>query len=125
MRYPGIRSDSDLHTFGFSWRPWMYSNPIAEGPLIVKYMKECAAETGIDQHIRYRHKLLSARWLSREQAWTLTVEVTNDDGSKTQKYFRGKFMVLGTGYYDYDTPLEANIPGLNNFKGRVIHPQFW
>jgi cation diffusion facilitator CzcD-associated flavoprotein CzcO len=125
MRYPGIRSDSDLYTFGFAWRPWKYSTPIAEGPLIKKYLKECAEEEGIDKNILYKHKLKTAKWLSREQTWTLTVEANNDDGSKHQKYFRGKFVVLGTGYYDYDTPLQTTIPGMKNFKGKVIHPQFW
>jgi cation diffusion facilitator CzcD-associated flavoprotein CzcO len=139
MRYPGIRSDSDLYTFGFAWRPWTYDNPIAEGPLIVKYMKECTAETGIDKHIRYNHKLKKAVWQSRSQNWTLSVEVNSDTSSSstssssssptvtttTTKLFRGKFMVLGTGYYDYDTPLETTIPGLDTFNGTVLHPQFW
>jgi cation diffusion facilitator CzcD-associated flavoprotein CzcO len=120
MRYPGIRSDSDLHTFGFAWRPWSFGNPIAEGGLIVQYLKECAAAEGVDQKIKYKHKLKEARWQSRDQSWTLSVEVTNDNGSTYRKLFRGKFMVLGTGYYDYDTPLQAKIPGLDNFKGRVV-----
>jgi cation diffusion facilitator CzcD-associated flavoprotein CzcO len=125
MRYPGIRSDSDLYTFGFSWKPWNQGSPIAKGPLIVEYMKDCAAEFGIDKNIRYEHRLIEARWLSREQSWTLTVEATYKDGSKAIKYFRGSFVVLGTGYYDYDTPLQTSIPGLESFKGKVIHPQFW
>lgn len=125
MRYPGIRSDSDLYTFGFAWRPWNQGSPIAEGPLIAKYMKECAAETGIDKHIMYSHRVVEAQWQSREQAWTLEVEATSQDGTKTTKFFRGSFMVLGTGYYDYDTPLQTSIPGLENFKGKVVHPQFW
>jgi len=95
------------------------------GGKIVKYMKEAAAEQGIDKKIFYQHKVKECKWFSREQAWMLTVEAINEAGEKTTKYFRGKFLVLGTGYYDYDTPLEANIPGLKNFKGRVIHPQFW
>jgi cation diffusion facilitator CzcD-associated flavoprotein CzcO len=120
MRYPGIRSDSDLHTFGFAWRPWSFPNPIAEGGLIVKYLKECATAEGVDKNIRYKHKLKSASWQSRESAWTLSAEVTNEDGTIATKLFRGKFMVLGTGYYDYDTPMEAKIPGIGNFKGRVV-----
>ena len=125
MRYPGIRSDSDLHTFGFPWRVWTQESPIAEGPLIVKYMKESAAEYGIDKHILYNHKLKVAKWQSREQSWTLTVEATAKDGSVETKFFRGKFIVLGTGYYDYDHPLQTTIEGLESFKGDVIHPQFW
>ena len=125
MRYPGVRSDSDLHTFGFAWRPWTEKNPIAEGGLIVKYLKESAAETGVDRNILYRHKLKEARWQSREQAWTLSVEAADAEGSVSRKRFRAKWIVLGTGYYDYDTPLESQIPGLEKFKGKVLHPQFW
>jgi cation diffusion facilitator CzcD-associated flavoprotein CzcO len=125
MRYPGIRSDSDLYTFGFAWKPWPFDTPIAEGGLIVKYMKECAASEGIDKHIRYRHKVLEGRWQTREQAWTVKAEAIAEDGTKSVKYYRGKFLVLGTGYYDYDTPLQTVIPGIQDFKGKVVHPQFW
>jgi cation diffusion facilitator CzcD-associated flavoprotein CzcO len=125
MQYPGIRSDSDLFTFGFPWKPWNQGSPIAQGGLIKAYMKEAAAENGIDKHILFRHRLVDARWQSREQAWTLTVEATGEDGSKETKFFRGSFMVLGTGYYDYDVPLQTMIPGIENFKGKIIHPQFW
>jgi cation diffusion facilitator CzcD-associated flavoprotein CzcO len=125
MKYPGIRSDSDLYTFGFAWKPWNQGSPIAEGSLIVKYLKEATSEFGIDKHILYEHRLVNAKWLSRTQSWALEVEATDKDGSKSTKYFRGKFMVLGTGYYDYDTPLQTSIPGIDSFKGQVLHPQFW
>lgn len=125
MRYPGIRSDSDLYTFGFAWEPWNQDSPIAEGGLIKKYMKDCAAKYGIDKHIRFQHRVIEGRWQSREQAWTIEAEATAPDGTTSRKFFRGKFMVLGTGYYDYDTPLQTTIPGLENFHGKVIHPQFW
>ncbi|KAF2431330.1 FAD/NAD(P)-binding domain-containing protein [Tothia fuscella] len=125
MRYPGIRSDSDLHTFGFSWEPWAEKIPIAEGGKIVKYLKQCSEKYGIDKHILYNHKVKEANWQSREQNWTLTVEALGDNGEVTLKKFRGMFMVLGTGYYDYDKPMEAIIPGIENFKGQTIHPQFW
>jgi cation diffusion facilitator CzcD-associated flavoprotein CzcO len=97
MKYPGIRSDSDLHTFGFAWRPWAEKIPIAEGGKIVKYLKECSAENGIDKKILYRHKVKESKWQSREQKWTLTVEVTDDNEEITTKQFRGQFIVLGTG----------------------------
>jgi cation diffusion facilitator CzcD-associated flavoprotein CzcO len=97
MKYPGIRSDSDLHSFGFEWKPWSEENPIAEGAKIVRYLKEAAAENGIDKRILYRHKLKRSSWLSREQKWTLEVEATSEDGEVSKKLFRGKFMVLGTG----------------------------
>lgn len=120
FKYPGIRSDSDLHTFGFSWRPWSMPNAIAEGPAIKQYMKESAAMYGIDKHIQYHHKLISADWSSDTQQWNLSV-VSNGES----KIYRARFVVLGTGYYNYDTPLEAKIPGLDRFQGKVIHPQFW
>jgi cation diffusion facilitator CzcD-associated flavoprotein CzcO len=97
MRYPGIRSDSDLHTFGFAWRAWEEEIPIAEGHKIVRYLKESSAEYGIDKHILYKHKMKEAHWLSREQSWNLNVEVTGADGETTRQLFRGQFMVLGTG----------------------------
>ncbi|KIW05810.1 uncharacterized protein PV09_03016 [Verruconis gallopava] len=125
MRYPGIRSDSDLHTFGFAWRPWEEEEPIAEGYKILKYMKESAAMHGIDKHVLYKHKVKEANWRSREQAWTLTVEAIGPDGSTTIKFYRAPFLVMGTGYYDYNNPLKAKIPGIDNFEGKVVHPQFW
>jgi cation diffusion facilitator CzcD-associated flavoprotein CzcO len=97
MKYPGIRSDSDLHSFGFEWKPWSEENPIAEGGKIVRYLKEAAAENGIDKKIHYQHKVKKTNWISREQKWTLEVEATGEDGEITKKLFRGRFMVLGTG----------------------------
>lgn len=98
MRYPGIRSDSDLYTFGFEWRPWPEKIPIAEASKIIKYMKESIAEYGIDKRILFQHKLRQARWSSKEQAWTLAVDTTDKLGEVTTKYFRTKFVVLGSGY---------------------------
>ncbi|KAI5923459.1 hypothetical protein F4810DRAFT_720321 [Camillea tinctor] len=120
FKYPGIRSDSDLFTFGFSWSLWPYENPIAEGPLIMSYLKDCVSKTGIDQHIRFDHKVVSAEWSSKSRQW---VAIANHDG--VPKEFKSQFIILGTGYYDYKTPLQTKIPGLENFKGDVIHPQFW
>lgn len=97
MRYPGIRSDSDLFTFGFAWRPWPKQIPIAEASEILEYMNESAEEYGIDKHIRYRSKVKEARWLSREQRWTLGVEVTDQLGGKRWKQFRSQFIIMGTG----------------------------
>lgn len=120
FKYPGIRSDSDLYTFGFPFRPWTKENAIADGPSIVQYIKDTAAEYGIDQHIQYRHKLLSANWSSESQTWSLDV-----DGDGTRKRLNSSFMIMATGYYDYNEPLQTTIPGLENFKGSTVHPQFW
>lgn len=120
FRFPGIRSDSDLYTFGFPWRPWMDKKLIAEGESIRKYIKESAAENGIDQKVQFKHKLVSANWSSDQQAWTLQVDA---EGEK--KVFHARFVVLSTGYYDYEEVLPATIPGIESFKGKVLHPQFW
>ncbi|KAH6716395.1 monooxygenase flavin-binding family protein-like protein [Leptodontidium sp. MPI-SDFR-AT-0119] len=120
FRYPGIRSDSDLHTFGFPWRPWSKANSIADGPSIRKYIRESAEVNGIDRKIRFHNKLLSADWSTSTQRWTLSV---NADGEKT--HLSARFVIFSTGYYDYNTPLKASIPGIDNFQGETIHPQFW
>ena len=120
FKYPGIRSDSDLFTFGFQFNPWSADNPIGEGHLIKQYIRDTAEKFGIDKHIRLRHRLTSADWSSSENAWTLNVE--NEGHSKI---INARFILFGSGYYNYKEPLEAKIPGLDNFQGQVIHPQFW
>jgi cation diffusion facilitator CzcD-associated flavoprotein CzcO len=120
FRYPGIRSDSDLHTFGFPWRPWSDKKAIADGTSIRNYVRESAEQYGIDKKIQFHTKLLAADWSSEEQRWALSVDA---DGVKTTIYAR--FIILSTGYYDYNEPLQASIPGLDSFRGKLIHPQFW
>src|SRR5579871_2360856 len=120
FQYPGIRSDSDLYTFGFPWRPWNDRASIAEGNKIMNYMRECMLMYGIDKKIRYRHHVKSAHWSSEAKAWTLDV---NSNGK--EQIFKSRFIIFCTGYYDYDTPLQTAIPGIDNFKGRIVHPQFW
>lgn len=120
FKFPGIRSDSDLHTFGFPWRPWPERRPIADAPSILKYLKESASIYGIDKQIRFRHKLISADWSSRDLIWTLNVQANGEP-----RILHARFLIMGTGYYDYDEPLQASIPGLDRFKGKVVHPQFW
>lgn len=120
FKYPGIRSDSDLFTFGFSWHPWDQNNPIAHGPSIVKYLNNATDQHGIREHILFEHQLLGADWSSTDNNWSLSVE---HDGKA--KSYSAQFLVFGTGYYDYHQPLQADIPGLNAFQGEIIHPQFW
>ena len=117
FRYPGIRSDAELYTFGFQWRPWNGEKSISDGESILTYIKDSAREFGIDKKIRYRHKLLAADWSSSERKWTLSV-----DANGTKCTFRAGFVVFGTGYYDYHEALQTTIPGLDNFKGDVVHP---
>lgn len=120
FKYPGIRSDSDLFTFGFAFNPWNRSNPIAEGSAIKSYIASTAQKFGIDKHILYNHKLVSSDWSSAENTWSLNV-----DAQGTSKTYTARFVIFGTGYYSYTEPLTAQIPGIDNFQGQIIHPQFW
>lgn len=122
FRYPGIRSDSDVFTFSLPWSPWENTDTLAAGSDIKNYLIRSAHSAGIDQHIRYRHKVETADWRSADQSWFFHVNVS---GEEKPVIYRSRFALLGTGYYDYETPLQAAIPGLENFKGDVIHPQFW
>ncbi|CAN6674684.1 hypothetical protein TRVA0_061S00166 [Trichomonascus vanleenenianus] len=121
FRYPGIRSDSDLFTFGFPWKPWKGKSPIARAELIMEYLHEAVSETGIDKHIRLQQKVTSAEWTDKSQSWAVSV----NDANNEQKVLRAKHVIMGTGYYDYDQGLKVDIPGLTNFKGTIAHPQFW
>lgn len=120
FKYPGIRSDSDLFTFGFPWRPWESTKAIADGASIQEYLAESAAEHGIDKRIQFHHKMLSADWSAKNQTWLLKIE---SEGKK--KEMTAGYLIYGTGYYDYETPLQTVIPGIDTFRGRKIHPQFW
>jgi cation diffusion facilitator CzcD-associated flavoprotein CzcO len=120
FRYPGIRSDSDLHTFGFPWRPWDEPKSIAHGTDIRNYIQKSAEVYGIDKKIRFHHRLISQNWSSDAQQWQLTVDA---NGEKT--IFTTRFLIIASGYYDYHEPLKTHIPGIDNFQGQIIHPQFW
>ncbi|KAH8812173.1 putative flavin-binding monooxygenase [Xylogone sp. PMI_703] len=121
FRYPGIRSDSDIYTFGFAWKPWTDKKPLAAGEKIRSYMNEAAREQGIMENIRFHHQVLAMDWSSDRSVWSVTVQ--NDNGET--RVYHSHFVVLGTGYYNYETPLNAAIPGIESFKGDIIHPQFW
>lgn len=122
FRYPGIRSDSDVYTFCFAWNPWKRRGTMASGEQLREYMLQSAQSQGIDHHILYNHRVVSANWRSDLGNWEYQVSVAGQDEPVT---FRSHFVLLGTGYYDYEKPMEVVIPGLNNFKGEIIHPQFW
>ncbi|KAI0547515.1 FAD/NAD(P)-binding domain-containing protein [Xylaria curta] len=122
FRYPGIRSDSDIFTFGFPWSPWKATDTMATGDEIKKYLTQSAQSAGIDQHICYRHKVETADWDSTEKNWVFHINVA---GNEEPVIYKSRFALLGTGYYDYETPLQTVIPGIENFRGKVIHPQFW
>jgi cation diffusion facilitator CzcD-associated flavoprotein CzcO len=122
FRYPGIRSDSDMHTLGYRFRPWTDSQSIAEGPKILRYIHETAREAGIDRHIRLRHRVLSAAWSSAEARWS--VEAERADTGETVTLTCG-FLFVNSGYYRYDEGYTPEFPGLEGFSGQVIHPQHW
>jgi cation diffusion facilitator CzcD-associated flavoprotein CzcO len=122
FKYPGIRSDSDMFTFGFPWNPWKHNETLAAGDKIKDYMIGSARSAGIDHHICYKHSVSEAHWHSEKRMWELQVARPGDDALVV---FQARFVILGTGYYDYQTPLQTTIPGIENFKGKVIHPQFW
>lgn len=120
FQYPGIRSDSDLQTYGFAWEPWPYENPIAEGPLIMKYLHACCDKYDLKRHMQFRNKVTGGDWDSERRRWALSVD---SDGHR--RIVETKFVVLGTGFFDHGNPLPVSIPGLERFQGEVIHPQFW
>lgn len=124
FKYPGVRSDSDLHTLGFEFNPWKATNPIATGGSIMSYLNETAHEFDIDQKIRYNHKVIAADWRSSEQQWRLDVQVGQGEDTRTAVYW-AKWLITGTGYYSYEEARKADIPGIDNFKGQIVHPQFW
>lgn len=121
FRYPGIRSDSDMHTLGFSFAPWKHEKSIADGPSILEYLNDITDEYGLRETMRFGQKVISADWDGKTALWTVATQ--QDDGSHQQ--LKGRFLFLGSGYYDYDDPYDAGFKGRDKFKGTIIHPQFW
>jgi cation diffusion facilitator CzcD-associated flavoprotein CzcO len=120
-RYPGIRSDSDLHTFGYRFKPWT-SAPIATAAEILSYMGEVIAENGLAPHIRYHHTIASARWSSAENLWT--IEATRTDTNEAVR-FTANFLWMCQGYYRHSKGYTPKWDGMETFKGRIVHPQTW
>jgi monooxygenase len=124
FRYPGVRSDSDMFTLGYPFRPWPNPKAIADGPSILNYISETARHYGIDQKIRYNHRVKRAVWSFEEVRWTLEVE-DNSTGSGTILTYSCNFLFMCSGYYDYSQGYLPEWPGANRFGGQVVHPQFW
>ncbi len=120
FRYPGIRSDSDMFTFGYRFKPWENPQSLSDGAHIREYLRETAEENGIDRHISFGHKVLSADWSSDNQRWLL--EVAHGSGKAVM---RSRFLYMCAGYYSYEEGYRPAFKGEENFEGRIVHPQFW
>jgi monooxygenase len=120
FRYPGVRSDSDMHSLGFRFEPWIHDKAIADGEAIREYLHRVVEERGIGPHIRFGSTVLAADWRAAEALWHVTVA---DASGKHE--LAARFLYMASGYYDYDEPHDADLPGLDRFAGEVVHPQFW
>jgi monooxygenase len=122
FRYPGVRSDSDMHTLGYSFKPWNASKAIADGPSILSYLRETVAEFGIDQHILFDHLVSRAEWSSDDSRWTV-VSTRSDTGESVE--FTCGYLFMCSGYYSYRAGYTPEFPGIDQFDGDVVHPQAW
>jgi monooxygenase len=122
FRYPGLRSDSDMYTFGYSFRPWTGAKAISDGQSILAYLRDTAKEYGIDRHIRFGQRVVSAAWSSSNARWLVEVEL---GATKETRRYSCAFLYLCSGYYDYDNGYAPDFPGQERFRGRIVHPQHW
>ena len=122
FQYPGIRSDSDMYTFGYSFRPWTGAKAISEGSSILAYLRDTAKEYGVDRHIRFQHRVVRASWSSSEARWLIEIEVGT---AKETARCTCDFLYICSGYYDYDNGYAPTFPGQESFRGRIVHPQDW
>ena len=120
FRYPGIRSDSDMYTLGYEFKPWLGGKVLADGPSIREYVRETAEENGILEHISFGHSVKAANWSSEEKRWTLTAETDGEE-----RLFRCRLLLTCAGYYRYDQGHMPEFPGAECFKGSLVHPQHW
>jgi cation diffusion facilitator CzcD-associated flavoprotein CzcO len=120
FRYPGFRSDSPMTSFGLDWYPWKHNHLMGRGYEITKHLEEAASADGIMEHIRFQHKVAGCEWTSEERVWTLLI-----DAGGQRKTFKANFVLACTGYYAYDKAMETTIPGIEQFAGQVVHPQWW
>jgi monooxygenase len=122
FRYPGIRSDSDMYTLGYSFKPWTEDKAIAAGPTILNYICQTAKDNGIESHIRFNHRVKRASWSSQDARWTVEAERGE---SREPVTFTCNFLFQCSGYYDYEQGYTPEFAGVENFKGRIVHPQKW
>jgi len=122
FRYPGIRSDSDMFTLGYTFRPWQEPKAIADGPSILRYIRDAAREQGIEDAIRYNRRVVAASWSTQQARWTVDVQRT--DGGETEQ-LTCDFLFANTGYYRYDEGYTPSLPGVERYAGEIVHPQHW
>src|SRR5690242_3710865 len=127
FRYPGVRSDSDMYTLGYRFRPWRENKAMADGPSILNYIRETAAEYNVDKAIRYNHRVRRISWSSAEARWTVEAETEQsaNGSNKTTVQLTCNFLYLCTGYYDYENGYTPEWPGVARFRGTIVHPQKW
>jgi cation diffusion facilitator CzcD-associated flavoprotein CzcO len=125
FRYPGVRSDSDMHTLGYSFKPWKADRSIADGPSIMAYLRETVAENDIGRHIRFGHQVRNAHWNSDTARWTVQAETTAPDGTADQHEFTCSFLFMCSGYYSYRAGHTPDFAGRDDFGGTIVHPQEW
>lgn len=124
FRYPGIRSDSDLQTFGFTFRPWRGAQAIADGPRILDYLRQTVTESGLRPRIWFRHRVVSAAWSSETARWRVTARTDPASGASERTFF-ARWLFCGTGYYRYEEGHSPRFEGRERFSGTVVHPQHW
>jgi monooxygenase len=122
FRYPGVRSDSDMYTLGYSFEPWSEAKAIADGPSILSYVRQTARDYGVDRKIRFNHRVVRAEWSTADARWT--VEATRSDTRETVR-MTCNFLLMCSGYYSYDEGYTPDFPGTERFRGRIVHPQRW
>ncbi|WP_454626291.1 flavin-containing monooxygenase [Bradyrhizobium cenepequi] len=125
FRYPGIRSDSDMYTLGYSFRPWTEPKAIADGPRILNYVRETAAQNGIDRKIRFNHRVKRVSWSSDEARWTVEAEREAGEGAAEIVRFTCSFLFMCSGYYKYEEGYTPEFAGTADFEGEIVHPQKW
>ena len=125
FRYPGIRSDSDMYTLSYSYKPWTQRKAIADGPDIKRYIEDIAEESGITHNIRFQRKVTQASWSSQEALWTVTAIATDALGNEHEERFQARLLSVCAGYYSYDEGYRPDFPNEQTFTGQIIHPQFW
>src|SRR3954471_20848555 len=127
FRYPGVRSDSDMFTLGYSFRPWTDPKAIADGPQILDYVRATAREEGIDRKIRFHHRVKRASWSSPDARWTVEVERGSGEGGAAPELarFTCNFLFMCSGYYNYAAGYSPEFAGAADFAGRIVHPQKW